>query len=220
MIVLVFITLIRENVVGQEKRELNHEIGINTLQLLATTLDLTYDRTYKPWYSLSMNTGYTFNYSYSFDLPGFFLSPHCKCGNSGYTMKNQSGGFLKAGLKFNLRRTLEKKNYFFVGSFITNSLVYESAEYENWELPDSPAEELNHTVFIVGLTGVVGYNFKLSNKVSSDFGVHISRASNKYKDLYGYKNYIPGMGYYEHTDYAKSNLFPMVVLNLKYTLNE
>ena len=212
------ITLISGKVMGQEKRSSNDEIGINTLQLLATTLDLSYDRAYKPWYSISLNTGYTFNFSYSLDIPGYLLSPHCKCDNRGYRMKKQSGGFLKAGVKFNLRSTLEKKNYFFLGTFISNSLVYERAGYENHETYPDHAVEVKHSVYIVGLNGMIGYHFRFSNTFNSDFGVQISKASNKSHDLYGDDNYIPGMGYYQNDHYKNTNLFPMLVLNLKYRL--
>jgi hypothetical protein len=204
------------NLSGQEKQDWNHEVGINILQIPATTLDFTYNLALKPRYSLSINSGYTFNYSKSCDLFGFFLSPHYKAGNDAYSMKNQSGGFLNLGLKYAFRSSLKKDNYFYFGSFISNSLIYERADYDDLEILGNPIVELSHSVFIFGFTAAVGYNFKLSNKLNSDFGVHISVPSKKYTELYGYCNYIPGFGYMETL--GDERLFPMLVLNLKYKL--
>ncbi len=99
---------------------------------------------------------------------------------------------------------------------MTNSLISEETEYENWDIPNSQVENLNHKIFIFGLTGAVGYNFRISNKLNSDFGLHISMPSKNYDDLYGYSNYIPGMGYMETCGNEK--IFPLIVLNLKYKL--
>lgn len=217
IIFYLIIFLITRNIVfGQEKENWNHDIGINLLQILATTIDLTYEFSNNPRYTMIVNPGYTINYANSFDFIGFFLTPHYKCGNDGYSMKNQSGGFIKIGMKFNFRNKTEKKNYFYLGAFMTNSLINEKAEYENWDIPNSQVEYLNHKIFIFGLTGAVGYNFRISNKLNSDFGIHISMPSKDYDDLYGYSNYIPGMGYMETCGNEK--IFPLIVLNLKYKL--
>lgn len=210
---LIVFLIIENGVFGQEKKSWNHDIGINLLQIPATTIDLVYEFSNNPRYTIIVNSGYTINYAKSFDIIGFFLSPHYKCGNYGYSIENRSGGFIKAGMKFNLRRKIEKKSYFYLGAFLTNSLIHEEAEYRNMEDFDSQAEYLKHEVFVFGLTCAMGYHFRISKKLSSDFGVHISIASNSYDDLYGYTNYIPGMGYME-----MCRVFPMLVLNLKYKL--
>jgi hypothetical protein len=211
------IALITANVFGQEKENWNHDIGINLLQIPATTIDLTYELSNNPRYTMIINPGYTINYANSFDFIGFFLTPHYKCGNNGYSMKKQTGGFLKIGMRFNFRNKTEKKNYFYLGAFMTNSLINEKAKYENWDIPNSQVENLNQNIFILGLTGAVGYNLRISNKLNSDLGVHISIPSKNYDDLYGYRNYIPGMGFMETCGGAR--IFPMIVLNLKYRLN-
>ena len=216
-IMLATIVLTNGKLLGQDTRSRNHEIGINLLQLPATTLDLTYELSGHPRYSMIFNAGYTINYSKSFDYLGFFLSPHYKCGNDGYSMKKQTGGFIKAGLKYNFRSTMEKPNYFFLGGFIAGSVVSERAEYRNMEIQDSPVEALSHTVFIPGLTAATGYHFKISNKLNSDVGVHISFPSKNYRNLFGYSNYIPGMGYMETC--ANERIFPLLVWNLKYSLH-
>lgn len=216
IILLGIIALINVNVFGQVKEKWNHDIGINLLQIPATTFDLTYELSQNPRFTMIVNPGYTLNYANSFDFIGFFLSPHYKCGNDGYSMKNQSGGFIKIGMKFNFRKKTEKNNYFYLGAFMTNSLISEKAEYKNWDIPNSQVEYLDHKIFIAGLTGAVGYNFRISDKLNSDFGAYLSIPSKNYNDLYGYRNYIPGMGYMETCGNEK--IFPMIVLNLKYKL--
>jgi len=210
------VLLINTNVFGQVKEKWNHAIGINLLQIPATTIDLTYEFANNPRYTMIFNPGYTIDYSNSFDFIGFFLSPHYKCGNDGYSMRKRTGGFIKLGMKFNFRNKTEKRNYFFLGVYMTNSLIFEKAEYVNLDVPESQVENVNHKMFIAGLTGAVGYNFRISEKLNADFGGQLSKPSKNYADLYGYSNYIPGMGYLETC--GKGNLFPMLVLNIKYRL--
>ncbi len=217
IVVLLIISLICLRSSGQDIASWNKEIGINILQIPATTLDLSYEISNNPRYSFIYNAGYTLNYSNSCDWIGFFLSPHAKCGNHGYILEKQTGGFIKLGLKYHFRQTIEKRNNFFLGAFITNSLIYEKAKFKNWEIPNSQVEELKHYVYIFGITGAFGYNIKISDKLRLDSGVQISVPSKKFKDLYGYQNYIPGMGYME-TCSSERSIFPMLVLNLKYIL--
>ena len=216
IILLGIIVLISVNLFGQEKDKWNHDIGINLLQISATTIDFTYELSNNPRYTIIVNPGYTINYVHSFDIIGYLLSPHYKCGNDGYSLTNQSGGFIKIGAKFNLKKETEKKNYFYLGAFITNSLIYEKVKYENWDILNSQVEYLSHYLFTIGLTGTIGYNFRISEKLNSDFGVHISMPSKNYDSMYGYSNYIPGMGYMETC--GNKTIFPMIVLNLKYKL--
>jgi hypothetical protein len=204
------------NVPGQEAKSRNHTAGINLLQLPATTLDLAYEIPLKPRYSLVINPGFTLDYSKSFDIIGFFLSPHYKCGNDGYIMKQRTGGFLKVGLAYNFRNTSGKQNFWFMGLFLTNALIHEKAVYENMVGPDIEAVDLRHTQFIPGLSGAVGYNFRISDKLSGDGGFHLSFPSKKYKDLYGYSNFIPGMGFMETC--GNERIFPLPMLRLKYRL--
>lgn len=217
LFVFISIALSVGKVSGQTQRNWSREIGINLLQLPATTLDLTYDIARNPQYSIIISAGYTINYSNSFDWPGWFLSPHYKCGNNGFSLENQSGGFLKAGLKYNFRSNMEKKDYFFLGGFLTGSWVFEKTAYRNPEVENSPPEALSHKVFIPGFTAAAGYTFRISVKLSSDAGFQISFPSGKFQDLYGYQNYIPGMGYMETC--GNERIFPMLVFNLKYSLN-
>jgi hypothetical protein len=217
IVFLITISLICIKSWGQDNLSWNKEIGINILQIPATTLDLSYEISNNSRYSFVLNTGYTLNYSNCFDWIGFFLSPHYKCGNDGYSLKKLTGGFIKVGLKYNFRKTIERRNNFYIGAFFTNSLIYEKARFENWDIPSSQVEELNHYNHIFGITSAFGYNFKISEKLNLDSGVQISLPSEKFEDLYGYQNYIPGMGYME-TCGSKRSIFPMLVLNLKFNL--
>ncbi len=216
IILILSFAMMCENVSGQCKDYRSHEIGINLLQIPATTIDLSYETSGRPSFSWLINTGYTINYENSYDLIGFFLTPHYKCGNDGYSIQEQSGGFLKTGIKFNFRNTYEKSNYFYLGLFMTNSMSYEQARFQDMEDPDNQIETLNHNVFIIGFTAVKGYHFLISDILTSDFGIHFSVPSKNYEDLYGYCNYIPGMGYMETC--GNELVFPMLVLNFKYKL--
>jgi len=165
-----------------------------------------------------INSGYTFNYSNSFDFVGFLLSPHLKCANDGYKMIKQSGGFINLGINYHFRKSFEKRNYFFIGASINNSFISESAEYQDMESQGSQTESFNHDIYLFGWSGIVGYNFKIINKLSSEFGIKISMTNNKFKELYGYENYIPGLGFMD-TASSDTPVFPMIILNLKYEIN-
>jgi len=203
---------------GQDNEIRNHSAGINLLQIPATTLDLTYDYSPKANFSYSVGAGYTFDYTKNFDLVGFILSPHYKCGNYGYIMKQRTGGFLRAGVKYNFRKTQEKQNFFFMGGYFTGSVISEKAEFEGWDTPVSPPEKLSQTLFIPGITTSMGYQFSISGRLHSAVGVRLSFPSAKYADLYGYTNYIPGMGFMETCGSGCTVLFPMIFFNLIYNL--
>ena len=152
IILFLSIILISNNLFSQERKGLYHNIGINLLQIPATTIDLSYEISKQPSYSLIINTGYTLDYTKSFDFIGFILSPHYKGGNDGYIMKYQKGGFFKLGLRYKFRNTVDKKDYFFLTAFLTNALIYEKSEYTNWDnISNSQVEELKHRIFIFGL---------------------------------------------------------------------
>jgi len=201
---------------AQNQKQWYNEIGINILQLPATTIDIIYQTSNKPWYSIVANGGYTINYVNSFDIIGFLLSPHIKKSGDGYSIQKQSGGFVKIGAKFNLRKKIENDNYFFLGAYFTNSLVCEKGEYQNPDIQNSEIVDLNHTIYIYGFTGAIGFNFKIYKKLVSDFCFNVSLPSSQYKDFYGYIDYIPGMGFMEIKKSKNIIPFPMITWNLKY----
>ncbi len=214
---LLAITLLSSNLSGQSQDKTTQEIGINLLQIPATTLELNYHLAIKPRYSMVVNAGYTLNYVESFDLTGFLLSPHFKCGNNGYSLTNQSGTFLQTGIRYNLRKVLNDYNYFFLGGYLSQSLVHEKTEYVDPEAFAPPVASFQHLIYIIGFSGELGYNFNLCKQLQTEIAARISFPSKKYNDLYGYSHYIPGMGYMETCGGAK--IFPMIALNLKYNLN-
>lgn len=218
-LIISILILSASTVLGQEKEIRKHSAGINLLQIPATTIDLNYDYSPKANYSYSFGAGYTFDYTKNFDLVGFILSPHYKCGNDGYIIKQQSGGFLRAGMKYNLRKTMEKENFFFIGGNLIGSVIREKAEYEGLDIPVSPREKLSQTLFIPGLSASLGYQFRISGRLHSAMGVQLSFPSSKYAHLYGYSNYIPGMGFMETCGSGKTVLFPIVFLNIIYQLS-
>ena len=215
LLFIAFTILILNPVFAQEKKNYKSEIGLNLLQLPATSIDLTYKITNNPKYNLSINTGYTFNYSNSFKLIALF-GAHNK--RLDYEMIKQSGSFINIGFNYNFRDNYQKKNYFFIGASINNSFIYEYSEYSDVMIPESNIEHLKHHLYIYGFSVIAGYNFKISKKLSSDIDMKMSVPNKKYKELYGYENYIPGMGY-KNTQGSNNQIFPMLLLNLNYKIN-
>jgi hypothetical protein len=201
---------------GQNVKVTHHEFGINLLELPATTIGISYNRTTNPWHSFSMGMGYTFNYAKSFDIIGFLLSPHYKCGNDGYSMKIQSGPYIRAGFRLNARKTTDDYRYFFAGVYLTQSLVNELAELNDPEMPGIPYEKFHHLQYIFGFKGEIGYNVKIIKNLQSEIWASISLPSKQYKELYGYSHFIPGMGYMETC--GGNRIFPMTGFNLKYCI--
>jgi hypothetical protein len=194
----------------------SQEISTNLLQIPATTIDVNYQLSSTYWYTLIVNPGYTINYISNYDFIGFFLSPHCKCNNRGYSLSNQSGPYLKIGIRYNFRQNETKENYFFIGGLLNNSMVHEQAIYNNPNTVIEEADKVKHTQFVFGFTGWTGYNFKIKGKLSSDFGLQISIPSKGYNSLYGDQRYIPGFGYMEPS--GRKVIIPLIVFSIKYKL--
>jgi hypothetical protein len=214
-LLLILCTLIILNISGQSDK--HKYIGINVLGITSTTLSVNYNFDIKPYLSPLLDFGYTFNYTKSFDILGIVLTPHCKCGNNGYDLQNQSGPYLKLGTQFNLRKTYEKGNFFHLGLYFTNSLVHEEGIYNSVGLADPffpPPTPVSHTKYIIGLNTSIGYEFSIANRLKTSIDFQVSFPNKNYKDLYGYRNYIPGMGFKDFEGYW----FPMLILNLKYKL--
>lgn len=215
---ILFITytiLILNTIIAQEKNNIKSEIGLNLLQLTTTTIDLNYRITNNPRYSLNINTGYTFNYSNSFKLIALF-GAHNKLLN--YDMIKQSGRFVNIGFNYNFRNNYQKKNYLYIGASVNNSFIYENAEYREIIIQGSQVENLTHNLYIFGFSTIAGYNFNISDRLSSDIGLKISVPNNKVEEMYGYYNYIPGMGY-KNTQGSNNRIFPMLLFNLNYKID-
>ena len=219
-VLILVCSLVATGTYGQaEKKEY---LGINILQLPAFTLNLNYSKEINPRITSLLDIGYTFNYvkAENIDLPGWYLTMHLKkaYGDEGpwstYDVNKQSGGYLKVGGYFNFRKTLEKQHFFHLGIFLTNSVVYESATYSILYPLTYPPYPVNHTIFIMGLNAAGGYEFTLAKRLKSDVDFQISLPDANYRDLYEYRNFIPGMGFKDN----EYRWFPMLIWNLKYSL--
>jgi hypothetical protein len=213
-ILTILCILIISNLSGQTGK--NSYLGINALQLPAYTIDLNYSLDIKPFLTTLIDLGYTINYTKSFDFIGFFLTPHTKGGNYGYDLSRQSGGYLKIGSYLNFRKTFETKSYPHIGLFLTNSIIYEKGIYQALVVTEFIPDpiQISHNKFVYGLNLSFGYEFSIAKRLKAYFDFQNSFPNKKYLDLYGYRNYIPGMGYKDSELYW----FPMFILNLKYRL--
>ncbi len=193
-------------------------IGINAFQIPALTLNVNYINDFKPYISALIDVGFTPNYkkAINIDYISFFLTPHCDCGNDGYDIDKQTGGYLKIGGYLNFRRIYETQKFMHLGLFLTNSLIFESGLYQlpTDNEPSVIYESIEHTKHILGLSISGGYEFNITQRLKSNFDFQISLPNKTYKDLYGYRNYIPGMGFKDYEGYW----FPMLIWNLKYRL--
>ncbi|MFN8207285.1 MAG: hypothetical protein U0T82_07740 [Bacteroidales bacterium] len=189
-------------------------IGLNLNQLPATSVDLNYQLDILPFVSLSAEAGITFNYRKNVDLIGYLLSRHCDCMDL-YDIDRTSGGHLKTGALLNLRRSFEKENYFNLGVYLNQSLVHQEGEINGFH-PDYTAigdNTVNQTLYIIGFSGLVGYNLKLGRRLALNPAFQFSLASDRAWDLYGISDYVPGMGLNE-----LKTRFPMLLINLKYRI--
>lgn len=185
-------------------------IGINILQLPSSTIDLNYSVESSPLLTPMVDAGYALG-TYDADLISYLLVPHCKC-DDGYDLEMQTGGYVKLGGYLNLRRDFEKSRFFHLGLFVTNSMVHEKGMYS--PPPYESDYPVKHTVYISGLSTSVGYEFNWGKRLKSSIDYQISLPSNKYKDLYSYETFIPGMGYQGD----RQRWYPMLLLNIKYRL--
>lgn len=179
--------------------------GFDVIRLTATTLEVSYIEPFNDNISIVFNPGYTVDYSKSVDVVGFFLSPHCKCANDGYFLTQQSGAFINVGTEFNLKKEF-LSNYFFIGVFFNGGYIHEKAKYIETSL--SKEEKLKHTIFTYGAGMYVGYDFFIHKKWRGDIAFQVAAPRN-IDDLYGYKNYVPGMGF---SEVAKDN---GIIMNVK-----
>ncbi len=198
---------------GQNKKM--QFLGINILQLPASTINVNYSLDYKPFVSTLADIGYTFGHNVNIDVVGFFLTPHIDL-YDGYSGTKHTGGYLKIGTYLNLRRNFEKNNFFHLGLFFNSAAVHETTLYTPIELslPLATPQPLEHTVYLFGISTSVGYEFKIANRLKSHIDFQLSFPGNNYTQLYGYRNFIPGMGFKD----LNRKWFPMLILNLKYRL--
>jgi len=197
---------------GQDTQKADF-LGTNMLQLPALTLNLNYTHEFNPYITSLAEIGYAFNYMKGLDLAGEVLTAHCKCGNDGYDIDRITGDYLKLGAYFNLRKSFQKSHYFRAGAFIVNSYVKEEGRltYDGSGEVDIP---LKHKLYLPGIAVSLGYEAALLSKLKTGVDFQASFPGKKYEDLYGYRNYIPGIGYLDNV----KKWFPMLLWNVKYLL--
>ncbi len=200
-----------------QNNEWHHYLGSNIIQIPTLTADFSYLTSNRHWYDLVVNTGYTFHYLPYADINAILLSPHYKGGNDGYHMLNQSGPYVNPGIKFNFRKDETDNKYFFIGFLSKNSFLHEKTRYS---APSSNETHIfEHNKFIYGLSIWAGFNFKMKDKINSDLGIQISKPLTNISNLYGYQNYIPGIGYMEIAE-PSYHIFPLIVWNFKYKIGK
>lgn len=185
-------------------------MGINILQLPSSTLNVNYSVESLPFLTPMADAGYTLGI-YNVDLIGSFLVPHTKC-YDGYDVEMPTGGYVKLGGYLNLRRDFEKSRFFHLGLFVTNSMVHEKGTYSPTRI--DAAYDVSHTVYLSGLSASLGYEFNMGRRLKSSIDYQMSFPSDKYKDLYSYETFIPGMGYQGD----RQRWYPMLIMNIKYRL--
>jgi len=188
-------------------------LGVNVLQLPTFTINTNLSFETTPCLSPIIDIGYTINYSNSIDYVGCVLTPHSKGANDGYNLSNQSGGYLRLGTYFNLRKDFSKKSYSHIGIFLTNSVIHEKGIYQPLGQID-PIQDVSQTKYIIGISASFGHEFPITKRLLTNIDFQISFPSTKYKELFGYRNYMPGMGFKDFEGYW----FPMLIWNLKYRL--
>jgi hypothetical protein len=215
LFILVFFLSFSFQLAGQDIK--TSLIGINIFQLPAGTLNVNYSLEPKPFFTVAVDAGYTFNYIAfeKTDLIGYLLTRHNDL-YDGYYLKKQSGGYLKLGGFLNLRNDFSKRNYFHLGIFLTNALAYEEGYYQDPSdsQPYTEADRINHRVFLFGLGSSVGYEFSLGKRLKCSTDYQLTWTSNM-NELYSYTHFVPGMG---ATGCTAAKFFPMLMLNLKYCI--
>ena len=151
-----------------------------------------------PYFTPCFDAGYTPNYIKANYLNFIrnLLTMRCDCGNSGYDLDKQSSGYLKMGGYFNIRRSVEKQNFFHFGLFMNHSIIHEDGylTVQNVQTFLPTTTPVDQTLYIMVLSTSTGYEFSIAPRLKSHIDFQLSFPGNNYKDLYEYRNYIPGMG--------------------------
>lgn len=185
-------------------------IGNNVLQLPSSTINANYSVEPLPFLTPMVDAGYALG-TYNVDIIGYFLTAHSKC-YDGYDLEMPTGGYVKLGGYLNLRRDFNKSRFFHLGVFLNNAMVHEKGTYSPASMEEAYA--VSHTVYLSGISTAVGYEFNLGRRLKSSIDYQISFPSDKYKDLYSYETFIPGMGYQG----SGERWHPMLMMNIKYRL--
>jgi len=208
--------LLIKSLSSQAQNEPNQYLGVNLLQIPALTFNANYTREFTPKVSGVLELGFTPNYvtAQNIDFIGYLLTPHSKGANDGYEIDKQTGVYVKIGSFVNLRNSFEKRNFFHFGLSVCNSVINEGGTSQPLIWPTPAIQDVDHTKYIFGINLAFGYEFAFSSKIKSYLDFQISLPGKNYEELYGYRNYIPGMGFKDFEGYW----FPMLIWNIKFQL--
>lgn len=187
-------------------------VGINTVPVIARTLELTSELRPQPAYGITFNTGYTFNTNHT----GFVDADVLEAIDN----RKTSGAFFKLGGRVYLASLKGRKpaSNIFAGILIIGSQYHQKAMTAS--LDDAPPASFVPTPlqakgFIMSPAVNAGFSFTLSKKLLLEAGVqHTFRV--KREDFIGrrQRNYQPGMG----SGQSQPLQYLQGMLNLKYQL--
>jgi hypothetical protein len=217
---IIILTLLWSGLHAQEDFNKSFSIGTNLIKIQASTIDIIADYHFKNYLDFSVNTGYALNHIQP-DL-SIFLTGMCKGGNDGYIIQGRQGWYFKFGARYNFHKTDDSKFYFFSGVYLASSFIQEKTLYDmTWDNPnlypsDSSMVLLGHKMYMFGFTAYGGGSIKLAKRLFLEIGLEAGFPTIKYKELYGYENFIPGIGAKANSDNAY--WFPQILVNMKYKI--
>jgi outer membrane protein W len=178
-------------------------IGLNLPPMLGTALEIGFERTIKPNFSVDLYTGYVFNSR---------LDSPLKKGSL-FDVYKKSGFFLKLGARYNFRKDLSKFAPF-VGLNIVNSIALEEGTFIGEETPSTPyPDPIVNNSYNLGISGIVGVTSPSDKKLNVDVGFQFGRIF--IDNLLDFHSYMPGMG----VNYG-ARLRLQGIVRIKYRLNK
>lgn len=178
-------------------------IGLNLPPMLGTTLDIGFEHTIKPNFSVEISSGYVFNSK---------LNSLLKKGSL-FDLDKKSGFFLTLGARYNFRKDLSKFAPF-LGWNIVNAIAMEEGTYIGEDTPSIPyPDPIVNNSYNLGITGIIGVTSPSDKKLNVDVGIQVGRLL--VDDLLDFHSYMPGMG----VKYGSVLRFQGIV-RIKYRLNK
>jgi hypothetical protein len=179
--IVIIILLIGFGITSKAQSEKSNYLGINLIPLFGNSLELGYEMNVKSFLSIDLYSGYTFNSKMDSPRPI----------GTEYQLTNKSGFFIKTGIRYNLRKDLNKFAPF-IGLNIVNAIALEEAVYEpNWD-NSTPDEPVKRNSYNLGLNGIIGVTSPSTKRISIDIGLQIGTVV--INNLLDYHSYMPGMG--------------------------
>lgn len=203
--------LLNYSLCGQTSDILSYEVGVDLLQLPASTINASCRTNITPFFSIVVNGGYTLNAEKSIQMYKELFAPFSKHEESvdENNIDNQSGRFLQTGIDINFRGSIDQPNYLFLGAYLTDSRLYQRYYYHRnhyYGVYDDNYDD--HYLHIYSFTCSFGCHFQIISLFASEIRVNLSFPTNNVKTMYGNQKFIPGMGYKDTSDNVY--IFPML----------